>query len=38
VAFDAIQPQKPERHANIKFENNPNDGFNEKGHKTVKLV
>jgi hypothetical protein len=28
VAFDAAQPQKPESRANIKFENNPNDGFN----------
>jgi hypothetical protein len=28
VAFDAAQPQKPENRANIKIENNPNDGFN----------
>jgi hypothetical protein len=28
VAFDATQPQKPENRANIKFENNSNDGFN----------
>jgi hypothetical protein len=28
VAFDAAQPQKPESRANIKIENNYNDGFN----------
>jgi hypothetical protein len=27
-AYDAAQPQKPENRANIKFENNSNDGFN----------
>jgi hypothetical protein len=28
VAFDANQPQKPEIRANIKLENNSNDGCN----------